>query len=146
MQFFKIILFFSIVFVLASCGPQVEIQGDVDQSKVIIDEDRNLLTFYVRLENTSNLPSGNLFAKFELLSAELIEELGQETIPFVNENQIPEAFKISANSGYFIGESFEVEQIFTEETLADAVEVVIFDEDGDDVTRFSITHVEMETN
>ncbi|WP_216828265.1 hypothetical protein [Alkalihalobacterium elongatum] len=146
MRFFKVFLLFTALIGMASCGPQLEIQGDIEQSHIIMDEDRNLLTFYVRLENTSNLTSPNLFAKFELLSDELVEEFGQETIVFVNESQIPEAFKINANSGYFIGESFDVEQTFSEEELSDAVEVVIFDEAGDDITRFTITKVEMETN
>ncbi|MFV8827418.1 hypothetical protein ACNSTQ_06335 [Alkalihalobacterium sp. APHAB7] len=118
----------------------------MEQSRIILDEERNLLTFYIRLENTSNLSSPNLFAKFELLNEELVEEFGQETLVFANESQIPEAFKIGANSGFFIGESFEVEQTFAEEVLTDAVEVVIFDEAGDDITRFPITNVELETN
>ncbi|WP_418199006.1 hypothetical protein [Alkalihalobacterium sp. APHAB7] len=146
MHFIKLILLFSTLFVLASCGPQLEIQGDMEQSRIILDEERNLLTFYIRLENTSNLSSPNLFAKFELLNEELVEEFGQETLVFANESQIPEAFKIGANSGFFIGESFEVEQTFAEEVLTDAVEVVIFDEAGDDITRFPITNVELETN
>ncbi|WP_209125543.1 hypothetical protein [Alkalihalobacillus sp. BA299] len=146
MQFIKIILLLLTIFIVTSCGPQVEIQGDIEKSKVIIDEDRNLLTLYVRLQNTSSLPSDNLYAKFELLSDELIKEIGQETIVFVNDKQIPEPFNISPNSGYFIGESFEVNQTFTEEMVSGAVEVVIFDEAGDDVTRFPITNVEMETN
>ncbi|MEB1806280.1 MAG: hypothetical protein LPK26_03060 [Bacillaceae bacterium] len=146
MHFFKLILLSLTLVVLASCGPQLEIQGDMEQSRIILDEERNLLTFYVRLENTSNLSSPNLFAKFELLNEELVEEFGQETLVFVNESQIPEAFKIGANSGFFIGESFEVEQTFAEEVLSDAVEVVIFDEAGDDIIRFSITNVELETN
>ncbi|MDE5412653.1 hypothetical protein [Alkalihalobacterium chitinilyticum] len=146
MHFLKLILLSLTLFVLASCGPQLEIQGDMEQSRIIMDEDRNLLTFYVRLENTSNLSSPNLFAKFELLNEELVEAFGQETLVFVNESQVPEAFKIGANSGFFIGESFEVEQTFAEEELTEAVEVVIFDEAGDDITRFTITNVELETN
>jgi len=133
-----------IVIVHSSCGPQLTVEGDVTESKLIIDEKRSFLTIYVRVQNTSNLPSGTLYAKFQILDNSLATALGFETFVFSNNQQIPEPFEIQPNRGFFIGETFEYNANLPLEQLERAVQVVIYNNAGENVTEFLIERVEKE--
>lgn len=140
----SILLLLASFVLLTGCGPQANIIGDVESSKIIIDERRDLITFYVRIVNDGGLPSDTLYAKFEIQHEGLAQELGEDVIVFVNSQQVPQSFSIQGNSGFFIGESFEYTGEIPIAELAGAVEVVIFDVEGEDVTRFLLEKVEEE--
>ncbi|WP_096199070.1 hypothetical protein [Bacillus sp. FJAT-45350] len=129
---------------LSACGPQVTIEGDRSESKLIVDEERDFLTFYARIENTSKLPTDNLYLKFELHHPTLIEQFGQDTVVFANEEQIPTSFTVKPNSGYFVGETFDYTGDIPLVELENVVEVVVFNDDGEDMERFVIENVERE--
>lgn len=139
--------FFAITFLsifLFGCGSKIEIVGNTEESKIYVSDDGDLITFYALIENKGSTTSENLFAKFEITHEQLATELGQKSILFSDDGHIPSGFKISGDSAYFISEAFTYEGNIPHEELAGAVDVVIFNESNNEITRFSIEQVEKE--
>lgn len=131
-------------FLLSSCGPQVAIEGDLEESRIIIDEERQLFTIYTRVMNTSTLPSGELFLNFIVHHDELRSFLGTDTIVIDNRDHTPMSFTVSAQSGYLISETFEYDETIQFDNLEDAIEVIVYDENGEEATRYFINQIEKE--
>ncbi|WP_078555156.1 hypothetical protein [Bacillus alkalicellulosilyticus] len=128
--------------VLFGCGPQVQIEGNESESNLIIDEKRDLLAIYALVENTSTIPSGSLYAKFELHHEKLISFFGQDALIFQDQSGDPFMFKVGANNGYFISQMFDFTETIPEEEFVGAIEVVIYTDKDEVVEQFPITNVE----
>ena len=130
---------------ITACGPQLTIETDPTETKILVDETRELITFFVKMDNTSTLPSKDLFAKFHILEQDVAEALGFEIMVFSDHRNIPQAFQIKSNSSYFIAESYNYTHTIPLEQLIGSVEVVVFNEAGDTMSEFIIEQVEAES-
>ncbi|WP_035667444.1 hypothetical protein [Halalkalibacter akibai] len=138
-----------IVFVLSfllliGCGPELSIDFDQEQTRIIYDESLDLISFYVRLENNGQLPANDLYARF-IIDQPLQEAIGG--IPefiFTNSAGEPNLFQISGGSSYFIAEAFYLEAEIKEQDLINSVLVEIYDQKDQIVASHTIEHVTSE--
>jgi hypothetical protein len=137
----QLLLLSLLLVIITGCGSQVTILGDLEESKIIIDEERDFITFMVHLHNAGTIPSKELYAKFEIAHDELANQIG-ETIVFSNDTNTPRSFDIPKDGRYFIGETFVYEGTIDPDELVNAVTVIIFNDKEEELTRFSIEKVE----
>lgn len=135
-----LILLFPIL--IGACGNEPNIAPNNEESKVIIDEERSLINFYVLLENQNRKPVGPLYAKFIIYDETLQDAVGAEVIDFTNEEGTKQPFYIEGNKGYFISESFLYDAELDNEELENMVEVVISDENEMELIKFFIPNIE----
>ncbi len=136
------VLLFLVGLFLTGCGPQPEIEGDLEESYLGVDEERGMLTVYARIANHSALPSGDLYAQFEITHEGLANQISENgVIVFTDSHGEPQLFRVNGHSGYFLAESFEMSSPIALEELSEAVEVVIFNEEDEEVTRYAIKRV-----
>lgn len=134
-------MFLFILLALIACSSEANVYGDVKESKIIVDEERKTLNFYALIKNDSQKDTGNLFAKFIIQNEDLKKALGSGELEFSDKQDKPISFSISANSGYFITFSNYYDAQLPPDELKGAVDVVIYDENEKEVTRFTIQNV-----
>lgn len=137
---FFILIIFAI---LSGCGGETNIMPVTEESKLIIDEERSVITFYVLLENENRNAVGPLYAKFIIYDETLQDAIGYEVIDFSNDYGEPQAFALDGRSTFFIAESFIYNAELDNEELVNEVEVVISDENGMELIQFLIPNVEL---
>ncbi|MBU8906899.1 hypothetical protein [Desertibacillus haloalkaliphilus] len=140
----KLSLFYFLVIavVLFGCGPEANIVVNEEKTRLFVDEDRNIMAFYVTVTNENYLPSDILFAKFNIIHEGLVQEINRETVYFTSDETNLQPFEIAGNDSYFFGESFEYHGAIPHEDLEDAVEVVIFNGADEVVSQFPISIAE----
>ncbi len=140
----KIIIALSIlVLIVSACGGETNITPNTDESKIIIDEERSLITFYALIENENRGKVGPLYAKFIIYDETLQDAIGgYEVIEFTNDTGEKQPFSIDGKSAYFISESFLFNAELDNEELVNQVEVVISDENKMELVQFLIPNIE----
>ncbi|RXI98227.1 hypothetical protein DS745_17990 [Anaerobacillus alkaliphilus] len=131
-----------LLLVLSGCGNEVNITPNTKESKIIIDEERSLINFYVLLENENRHKVGPLYAKFIIYDETLQAALGSEVIDFTYEDGKKQPFSIDGRKSYFISESFLYDAELDNEELINMVEVVISDENEMEILQFLIPNIE----
>ncbi len=139
----KIVLVLTLLlFIISACGNEVGISPNTHESKIIIDEERSLINFYVLLENENRQQVGPLYAKFIIYDETLQSALGAEVINFTYEDGKKQPFTIDGKKSYFISESFLYNAELDNEELVNMVEVVISDSNEMELLQFLIPNVE----
>ena len=131
-----------LVLFVSACGGETKISPNTEESKVIIDEERSLVTFYALLENENRSSIGPLYAKFIIYDETLQNAIGDNVIDFTNEEGEKQPFAIDGKSAYFISESFVYNAELDNEELVNQVEVVISDENELELLQFLISNTE----
>ncbi|MDT8862749.1 hypothetical protein N0O92_21395 [Alkalihalobacillus sp. MEB130] len=135
---FTIVLFL----LLTACGPEVVIEIDQEQTRIIHDESIEMISLYVRVENKGQLPANELYARFLVTDSFVQTALGdQQEITFTDSDNNPEQFQVSGNSSFFFSEVFSLQEEVTDEDLQNAITVEIFDGKGDVVASHTIEQV-----
>lgn len=129
-------------FVLSGCGNNANVMPNVEESKLIIDEQRSLINFYVLLENEGRKQVGPLYAKFIIYDETLREAIGAEVIDFTYGDGQKQPIYIAGKQSYFLSENFVYNAELDDEQLVNLVEVVISDENEMEILQFLISNVE----
>ncbi|MFC0557651.1 hypothetical protein [Halalkalibacter alkalisediminis] len=130
------------VFLLGGCGPEVTIDIDSEQTRVIYDEELEMVSFYVRLENTGTLPANDLYARFILDHPTVQQSIGGKAdFLFQDSEGNLEVFRISPDSSYFIAEAFSLEAEINEEDLVNTIHVEIYDSRDQILTEHTFSQV-----
>lgn len=138
----KLLIIFFSLFLLAGCGPEISIEIDSEQTRIIYDKDLEMVSFYVRLENTGQLPANDLYVRFVIEQPDVQLAIGN--IPdffFVDSHGDTELFQISPDSSYFIAEAFSLESEITEDDLLHSVTVEIYDNSDQVIAEHTINQV-----
>ncbi|ERN52881.1 hypothetical protein M3689_07480 [Alkalihalophilus marmarensis] len=137
--------FLLLIFLLSGCGPSLEVTIDEEATRLIVDEERSLLTIYTRFENPTAIPSGPLSVQFHINDENLLDQLDQESpFAFMDRKGNLETFDIKPNGSYFISESFayQVEEPIDE--LQGMIEVAVLDESETELARMTVNQVTTE--
>lgn len=139
-------MFLASLFIFSGCNSETSIVGKPDDSKIILDEGRNFITFHAVLHNSGEKPATPYYARFELKNDVLKSKFDLDTIVFMDSNgKDPLTLPIGSKMDFFVSETFEYEGTLAEADLKDAVEIVIFTTSDEEITRFTITNVEKES-
>lgn len=141
MKKYYLVLFIGLLLLLVSCSNEVKIYGDLKESKIVIDEEHEAITFHTLIKNDGGSATDPLYLKLIINHEQLANVLGNEEIIFVNDLDEPQAFTIDKRNGYFITQSFYYNEDIPLDELVGAVTVIVFDEEENEVTRFTINHV-----
>jgi hypothetical protein len=122
----KLIIFLLLIILLTGCGPELSIQIDEEQTRIIFDEEIDMLSLYVRVLNTGQLPANDLYARFIIDEPAVQEAIGGiEEFVFTDSNGEARLFQLKADSSYFIAEAFSLESNLKEADLLDSITVEI---------------------
>ncbi|HHY21201.1 MAG TPA: hypothetical protein GX525_04805 [Bacilli bacterium] len=139
-------IFLASLLIFSGCSSETSIVGKTNDSKIILDEGRNFVTFHAVLHNNGEKPATPYYAKFELKNDVLKSKIGSDTIVLMEGNgEEPIAIPIGGKMDFFVSETFEYEGTLTETDLKDAVDIVIFSDSDEEITRFTMTNVEKES-
>lgn len=142
-MFISVLLLASLL-IFSGCNAETSISGKPADSKIILDEKRNFVTIHAVLHNSGEKPTSPYYAKFEIKKEKLQTILGVDAV-VLTDNEQPFPIPIGNKMDFFVGETFEYEGTLTEEDLKDAVDVIIFSDSEEEITRFSIANVEEES-
>ncbi|WP_227936855.1 hypothetical protein [Alkalihalobacillus deserti] len=138
----KILILLFSLFLLVGCGPEVSIEIDPEQTRIIYDEELEMVSFYVRLENRGPLPADNLYARFVVEQPVVQNALGgTNDFLFLDSQGHPELFRLSSDSSYFIAEAFSLEAEVTEEDLVNSIRVEIYDSSDQVIAEHTLSQV-----
>ncbi|MCT8140381.1 hypothetical protein H1D32_23390 [Anaerobacillus sp. CMMVII] len=135
-----VLIFFALG--VTACGSETKINPNSDESKLIIDEERTLVTLYVLLENENRKKAGPFYAKFIIYDETLQDAIGAEVVDFTAEDGKKQPFFIDGSNSFFLSESFYYEAELDNEELVNMVEVVISDENEMEILQFLISNIE----
>lgn len=143
MKKYSFLLLVGFLFMLIGCSQKVEIYGDLEESKIIVNEEQEIITFHTLIKNDGKNDTEPLYAKFIINDEQLANalELESEEILFSDDQNNPELFTVSKKNGFIVSLSYYYKGNIPLEQLKGAVTVVIFDENDNEVTRFTIEHV-----
>lgn len=141
MKKIPLFLLVSLMFLLASCSSDVHIYGDLEESKIVINEEHEAITFHTLIKNDGRRKTDPLYLKLIIDHEQLADALGNEEIIFVDDLENPQSFTIEKRNGYFITQSYYYKEQIPLEELVDAVTVIVYDEEENEVTSFKINHV-----
>ncbi|WP_332633023.1 hypothetical protein [Halalkalibacter flavus] len=138
----KYIIFLFLLFVATACGPEVTLEIDQDQTRIIHDNEIEMASIYVRIENKGQLPANDLSARFLIVDSNVQSALsGQDEIVFSDTDGNPEQFQLSGGSSFFFAEVFSLETDVTDEDLREGIIVEIYNAQGEILTEHTIEHV-----
>ncbi|MCL7749136.1 hypothetical protein [Halalkalibacter alkaliphilus] len=141
----KYIILFFLLFVATACGPEVTLEIDQDQTRIIHDNEIEMASIYVRIENKGQLPANDLSARFLIVDSNVQAALsGQEEIVFSDSDGNPEQFHLSGGSSFFFAEVFSLETDVTNEDLREGVIVEIYNAQGELLAEHTIERVTQE--
>jgi hypothetical protein len=139
---FKVLMLLLIILMISACGNEPNLTPNTEESKLIIDEERSLINFYVLLKNENRKRVGPLYAKFIIYDETLQNAIGAEIVDFTKDDGEKQPFFIESNKSYFISESFLYNAELDDEELVNMVEVVISDENEMEILQFLIPNIE----
>ncbi|WP_158736137.1 hypothetical protein [Alteribacillus sp. YIM 98480] len=127
---------------LMGCQGESSIHLDEEESYILTDNDRSTLTVYAMLKNEGDRSSNELYADFTIKDEQLADQLGSEKILFnTNEQGIPERFSIEEGGGYFISESFSVEEELEKTTIEDTFFINVYNEEEEKILEETIENI-----
>ena len=139
---YRFFIFVFSIFLLGACGPEVSIEIDSEQTRVIYDEELEMVSFYVRLVNTGTLPAHDLYARFVINHPTVQQSVGGQTdFLFQDSEGNLEVFKLSPDSSYFFAEAFSLEAEVTAEDLTNSIHVEIYDSKDQILTEHTFSQV-----
>ncbi|ARK31449.1 hypothetical protein [Halalkalibacter krulwichiae] len=138
----KGILLFSLLFLLSSCGPQLLLEVDQEQTRIIFNDEIDMASLYVRLENNGQLPANELYARF-ILQDEQVQEAfgGLNDFVFSDAEGTPEHFNIRPDSSYFIAEAFSLTTELNKEHLLDSISIEVYDSNDNLLVEHTINQI-----
>ncbi|KHF38836.1 hypothetical protein [Halalkalibacter okhensis] len=141
----KYIISLFLLLIITACGPEVLLEIDQEQTRIIHDNEIEMVSIYVRVENNGQLPANDLSARFLIDDPNVQLALGgQNEIVFTDTEGNPEPFQLSGGSSFFIAEVFSLESDVTDEDLREAITVEILNAQGDVVAEHTINYVTTE--
>ncbi|GAE25319.1 hypothetical protein JCM9140_1306 [Halalkalibacter wakoensis JCM 9140] len=134
-------LFCLLTIVTACGGPSVAIEVDPEQTRIIHEEQIDMISVFVRLENNGQIPANDLTARFLIHEPTIESAVGGSEIVFTDHEHTPEIFQVNANSSFFFAEVFSLETDVTNELLSGSFTVQIMDRQGEIIADYLIEQV-----
>ncbi|MFC0469529.1 hypothetical protein ACFFHM_02980 [Halalkalibacter kiskunsagensis] len=87
--------------VLTACGPEVTIEIDEERTHIIFDEEREMISLYIRIINKGELPAKDLYALFLFTDENVQTALGElRELTFSDSHGVPEVFQLNGGSSF----------------------------------------------
>lgn len=137
----NILLFIGLLFILFGCSDKATIYVDQTESKIVINEEHEAITFYALIKNSGDQATDELYAKFVIDHEQLINVLQTDEVIFSDDSGKPTPFTIDKNNGYFITLTYYYNEQIPLNELVDAVTVIIYDQEENEVVRTQLKHV-----
>lgn len=134
------IAFSLLLLLLTACSKETSLVGKLEDSKIILDEERKIVTFHAVLHNEGAKPSTPYYAKFVIEKEQLQQAIGTDSIVFTSNGE-PFPIPISSQKDFFVSETFSYDEPLTDADLEEAVSVVIFSENDEEIVKFTISNV-----
>lgn len=136
-----ILIIVVLIFILFGCSNGEKIYVDQVESKIVINEEHEAITFYSLIKNDGGEDSRELYAKFVIDHEQLANALQTDEIIFSDDLGNPTPFQVEKKNGYFITLTYYYNEKIPLDELVDAVTVIVYDKDENEVARYKIGHV-----
>ncbi|MFB4165700.1 hypothetical protein ACE1TI_18335 [Alteribacillus sp. JSM 102045] len=139
-----LITFVSSLSFLIGCQGDANINLDQEKSYILVDNNRSMLTIYAMLRNDGDRSSDELYADFTIKD-QLAERLGSDKILYKTDNQgVPERFSIEEGRGFFISESFSIEEDLQDVDVEESIVINVYDEEEEKILEDTMENIKKE--
>ncbi|WP_100373485.1 hypothetical protein [Bacillus sp. FJAT-45037] len=138
---FVLVIIVSIA-ILTACSNQAELSIDLNETRLIVDEERDVLSIYARFVNAGSVSSEDLHAVFLIHDEELAADLNVEKeIRFTDHEGQPDTFNLAGDGSYFIAEAYGYEGERPIDELVNSVEVILYNTSDEELARAMVERV-----